>query len=248
MPDPGRTADPRAHCALERLRTAKVNFDPSTLSAGAGWQYDERLQELPDEAPGRPAANGSWAVARRLMRGYEFADPSIVRAFYDREAPLEGRDMLLQVRFHVLRFRVGCRVASVYEHDEEVDGRDATIWGWSYRTLEGHFEQGEMHWQVLKWPSGEVAFRIRAWSRRANDPNPLIRLGFRLFGRREQLRFYHSTCERMERLTREALRAEGDEAAFLEVARRSTARPAPEAEPDQQELAKNADPSRKDAR
>ncbi len=30
-----------------------------------------------------PRPRRSCEIARRLMRGYEFADPSIVRAFYD---------------------------------------------------------------------------------------------------------------------------------------------------------------------
>lgn len=232
--------------ALERLREAPLNFDPDTIASQPGrWQYDERLQLLPAEPPGRPSREGSWEMARRLMRSYEFADPSMVRAFYDPAVPLERRHMLLEVRFHGLRFRVGCRVAEVYERVEEIEGRDADLWGWSYRTLKGHFEEGEMHWQVLKWhDSGEVAFRIRAWSRRARDVNPIVRLGFRLFGRREQLRFYDSTCERMRLLTQEAIRPGATGEKVRSVSETVVARSAPDADRVGDVLARNVDGER----
>jgi hypothetical protein len=83
------------------------------------------------------------------------------------------------------------------------------VWGWAYRTLQGHLEMGQMDWQVWKWlDSGDVEFRIHSYSRRARDRNPLVRLGFRVLGRREQLAFLHSTLRRMERLTAAALRGE----------------------------------------
>jgi uncharacterized protein (UPF0548 family) len=210
VPDPRPPPGSRWARALEQLRGAPLNFDPSELweaRAGARWQYDERLQPLAPEAPGPPVSGGTWEVVRELMRGYQFADPSIVRAYYDPETPLEGRTMLLVARFWGLRFPVGCRVGEVQDRTDEVGGAPVRLWGWSYRTLAGHFEQGEMHWAVLKWPdTGEVSFRIRAWSRRSRDPNPIVRIGFRLFGRREQLRFYDGTCARVLRLSAERSR------------------------------------------
>jgi uncharacterized protein (UPF0548 family) len=75
-------------------------------------------------------------------------------------------------------------------------------WGWNYRTLQGHLEMGQMDYEVHKWlDSGEVQFRIHAFSRPARIPNPVIRLGFRLFGRRVQRRFARHACQRMARLT-----------------------------------------------
>jgi hypothetical protein len=72
------------------------------------------------------------------------------------------------------------------------------IWGWAYRTLQDHLEMGQMDYQVWKWTdSGEVEFRIHVVSRPASIRNPVIRLGFRLFGRREQIRFARRACERM---------------------------------------------------
>jgi uncharacterized protein (UPF0548 family) len=195
--------DPRT---LAALRSRPLNFDPAELRDPSRWVVDERTQPLPTERPGPPEPGGAWEVARGLMHGYEFADPWMVRACYDPDTPLAGRDLLLEVRFRALRIRVGCRVSEVYDHSETLDGRMARVWGWSYRTLKGHFEQGEMHWSAVKWPhSGAVAFRITARSRPSPDPGPLVRLGFRLFGRREQLRFYDHTCERMRRLVEAAM-------------------------------------------
>ena len=112
--------------------------------------------------------------------------------------------MLLVLHFHWLRIRVGVRVGDVYDDERELDGRPGRLFGWNYRTLEGHVEQGQMDWQVWKFPdSGEVLFRIHSFSRPARGGNPLLRIGFRLFGRQEQLRFLKLTAERMARSTEE---------------------------------------------
>ena len=173
---------------------------------------------LPSEAPGDPVRAGSWEIAREIARNYDFADPSIVQGVFDRDEPLEDRTMLLVLHFHALRIHVGVRVGDVYAEDRELDGRPGRVFGWNYRTLEGHLEKGQMDWQVWKFPdSGEGLFRIRSFSRPAGDGNLVVRLGFRLFGRREQQRFLKLTAERMARLTEEqtgrmpALKAELDE-------------------------------------
>ena len=231
----------RTRRALLRLRDAPLNFERADLVERPElWTRDERVQPLPSEPPGPPLAHGSWEIARRLMRGYEFADPSMVRAHYDPELPLEGRDMLLEVRFHGLAIHAGCRITEVFARMREVAGRPVRVWGWSYATLRGHFEQGEMSWEALKWTdTGEVAFHIRACSRRSDDAHPIARLGFRLFGRREQLRFYDSTCVRMRRLTEEALRHDRPGDAVRRVAREATARPSPRDDAVHDELARN---------
>ena len=116
------------------------------------------------------------------------------------------------------------------------------VWGWSYATLAGHLEQGEMSWEVHKWlGSGEVEFAIDAYSRRAQIANPLVRLGFRLFGRREQLHFLEITCERMRRLTEEVLRTDTGGGDVRRVAEEVTAHPAPRAGAVHDELVRNLD-------
>jgi uncharacterized protein (UPF0548 family) len=211
---------------VESLRDVGPNFDPAAShSPEDGWSVDDLCQTLPSEPPGQPLEGGSWEIARRLMRGYEFADPSIVRAIYDPDEPLEGRTMLLELRFYGLRFTGGVRVSSVYDEERSEDQGLARVWGWAYQTLEGHLEMGQMDWQVWKWlETGEVEFRIHAYSRVARERNALLRLGFRIFGRREQLAFLHSTMERMRRLTEIALREGGGEP-LRKAADELTARP-----------------------
>jgi uncharacterized protein (UPF0548 family) len=210
-----RRVDLAVNRTVTELRDRALNFDPERCYEHVpenGWHVDDLCEPLPSERPGPPVDGGSWEIARRLMRGYEFADPSIVRASYDSDEPLAGRTMLLQLRFHGLRFHGGVRVSEVYDEERQRDGRTARVWGWAYQTLEGHLEMGQMDWQVWKWlDTGQVEFRIHAYSRVAPDRNPIVRLGFRLFGRREQLAFLHSTLERMRRLTETALREGGGE-------------------------------------
>ena len=98
------------------------------------------------------------------------------------------------------------RVGAVVDETRELGGRGVRVWGWGYRTLQGHLEAGQMDYEVWKWlDNGEVEFRIHAYSRPAAIPNPFVRLGFRLLGRREQLKFARHACERMARLTAEEL-------------------------------------------
>lgn len=174
------------------------------MTSARGWRIDDYRQPLPGEPPGPPAPNGSWERTRQVMLDYEFADPAIVRAIYRRDSPLEGRDMLLEIRFWGLRFRVGVRVSGVIDETRELDGRQARVWGWSYATLQGHLEMGQMDYEAWKWlDTGAVEFRIHVASRASRIGNPIIRLGFRIFGRREQVRFARRACERMACLLRE---------------------------------------------
>jgi len=193
--------------ALAALRSRSLNFDlarlPEMVRAG-GWRVDDLRQPLSREPPGEPVAGGVWERTRRLVDTYQVADPATVRATYDENAPLEGRDMLLTLRYCGLRIHCGVRVGDVYESDREEDGRSARIYGWNYRTLEGHLEQGQMAYEVWKWrDTGAVEFHIHAVSRPADSGNLFRRLGFRLVGRRQQLRFYHRACRRIARLVRE---------------------------------------------
>ena len=160
------------------------------------------VEPLPAEAPGQPEPGGSWELTRRLITDYQLADPSQVRAVYDDRAPFAGRDMLLRIRFAGVRFGVGVRIGDAYEWTREIDGRPARVYGWYYDTLEGHFEQGRMHYEVWKWlDSGEVQFRLHAVSRRAETGPWILRTGFLVVGRINQLQFYRRNCRRARRFT-----------------------------------------------
>jgi uncharacterized protein (UPF0548 family) len=192
---------------LAALRGRPLNYDPDAPQRPEdGWRRDDYCEPLPSEPPGPPVDGGPFRIAQRLLRDYRLADPSIVRAHYDPGAPLEGRDMLLELRFLVFRTYAGCRVGAVVDETRTVDGRPVRVWGWPYRTLEGHVEQGEMSWEVWKWlDSGEVRFRIQSRSRFAGARNPFTSLGVRLFGQRERHRYLTGAGRRIARLTREAL-------------------------------------------
>jgi uncharacterized protein (UPF0548 family) len=199
----------RRHAAkLAALARKSVNYDPDGAhDETLGWRHDDYRQRLGVEAAGEPEPGGYFEAARELLAEYKAVDPKIVHAWYDTDAPLEGRNMLLQLRFHGL-FGVyaGCRVGTITDEQRVQRGRTAQVWGWPYMTLEGHFEQGEMSWEVWKWlDNGVVEFRVHAFSRGTPEGNPIVRLGFRVVGQFERRRYLRRACERMRDLTREAV-------------------------------------------
>lgn len=171
-----------------------------------GWHRDALAQELVGEAPGDPGPGGSWAVARRLLTEYRVADPAMVRARWRGEALL-GREMELKLRFRrLLWVRAHVRVRRVW--DEERDG--ARVFGYEYETLPGHIETGVMDYEVYKWlADGRVEFRLHARSRPSGEGPWWARIGFRLVGRREQVRFYYRCCSRIAELVAAELGAPG---------------------------------------
>ncbi|HEX2047701.1 MAG TPA: DUF1990 family protein [Acidimicrobiales bacterium] len=219
--------DPEVRRVLDELHDKGLNFDVEKERDG-GWLTDDYCRPLPPEPPGPPVPGGSWEVAQRLMRNYEFADPSIVRAVYHPDRPLEERDMLLEVRFYGLRFRFGVRVGGVVDEVREIDGRTVRVWGWNYRTLQGHLEMGQMDYEVWKWlDTGEVEFHTCRFSRRAPAGNPVVRLGVWLFGRSQQVKFAKRACERMATLTAAELGQAGRDAGVPRVADEVSVRSAP---------------------
>ena len=69
-----------------------------------------------------------------------------------------------------------------------------------------------MAYEIYKWADdGAVEFRLHAVSRASGEGAPWARLGFRLFGRREQVRFYLRCCERIARLTAQELGLDDDQ-------------------------------------
>ena len=212
-----------ARRALAGLEQQPLNYDPDIEHTPEnGWHVDQLTEPLPHEPSGPPVDDGSWQVARELMLNYQVADPAVVRATYHHDAELPGRDMLLTVRYMGFRFRVGVRVGSVYDEEREVDGRPARVFGWDYSTLQGHFEQGCLHYEVWKWlDTGDVEFRLDAFSKVADTGSPILRLGYLLVGRGHQLAFYRQACKRMKRLTEAELESRRTAAYLAQVARAS---------------------------
>jgi hypothetical protein len=240
------TPSPRVRRKLAELSGKRLNYAPDSLDLAdppSGWHVDDRRQPLPAEPPGDPVPGGSWETAARLIRGYEFADPSMVRAFYDPDKPLAGRDMLLELRaLGLLRVYVGVRVGDVYEETRRVEGRDVRVSGWYYRTLEGHVEMGQMDWEVWKWlDSGEIEFHVYSVSRPASISNPVIQLGFWLLRGHERALFLDSTNRRMKAFTELGLDREQRGERIRQASRGLTARRLPEGDPAHAELARNVE-------
>jgi uncharacterized protein (UPF0548 family) len=204
--------------ALNRLPGLRINYDPAgapgneppsapghSQAEPGHWHVDSGVAVIGQEAPGEPDPGGPWAAACRLVGQYEFADARILRGVYREGSELLGRNMLLEARFFGLRFYLGVRVTGVLDEERDAGDGPERVWGWSYQTLQGHLEQGRLSYEVIKnLTTGQVTFRVAGYSRPAPIQNPVIRLGFLLFGRWTQQRFYRSIQDRMAVLVRAA--------------------------------------------
>ena len=198
---------------LDAVRAGRLNFDDGRAYTEAeGWHLDTYDVDLVPEPPGPPLppgdAGASWAVACGLVRDYAFPDPDLVTGIFSPDDPLPGRPMLLRARFLFFTFWFGVRVGDEVDEVRETDGGRVWAWGYDYATLEGHFERGRITFEVLKEEAtGRVRFHIDAYSKPDRIRNPFYRVGFKLFGRRLQVRFAESACARMQRFVREELAA-----------------------------------------
>jgi uncharacterized protein (UPF0548 family) len=193
--------------ALDRLGRRQVNYDPACAPqdgrADGHWHVDSGDTVIGREPAGPPVPGGAWETGCALVGQYEFAEPRILRAVYRRGSDLAGRDMLLEGRFFGLRFYLGVRVTAVIDETRDTE----RVWGWSYQTLEGHLEQGRLNYEVIKdLDTGRVLFRVSGYSRMAPIPSPVVRWGFRLFGRWMQQRFYLAVQRRLRSLVQAAQR------------------------------------------
>ena len=192
---------------LDGLTTRAVNYDPAEAPPadrapgvhGGRWHEDSAAVLIGQEPPGDPVPGGPWQRARALATRYEFADPGILRAVYRADAALPGRNMLMEGRFAGLRFYFGVRVTQV---TDETRGHER-VWGWCYQTLQGHLEQGRIDFEVIKnLATGAVGFRVAGYARPARLPNPLVRLGFSVFGRWIAQRYYQAARQHLYNLVR----------------------------------------------
>ena len=198
--------------ALAELSGLRINYDqthaPDTGlgSAEGHWHVDSGATQLGREGPGPPENGGLWENACLLVGQYEFADARILRGVYRRDSALLGRNLLLEGRFFGLRFYLGVRITGVIDEERDAGGDGPLqVWGWCYQTLQGHLEQGRLSYEVIKnLTTGQVTFRVAGYSRPAPIANPVIRLGFLLFGRWTQRRFYRNIQVRMADLVRAA--------------------------------------------
>jgi hypothetical protein len=169
------------------------NYQPAQLRDGRG-QRDHYRRELGSERAGPVQPGGLWERACAVVRDYAFTPPELLTAFYRADRPLRGRELLLVARFGLLRLLLGVRITRVLEETDQ----HRQAWGWRYETLRGHLERGWVDYRVVKdLDSGRVLFDVDSmWQLDPHAPL-LMRLGWAMFGRRRQLRFYRRAGDQL---------------------------------------------------
>ncbi|UOQ66971.1 DUF1990 family protein [Hymenobacter volaticus] len=82
--------DERQKARLKAYEKAGYNFDLNRTheyTRETGWNVDDYETELPPEAPGPPAAQGSWAAAREVLRNYTFPPPNLITGIFVPDQP-----------------------------------------------------------------------------------------------------------------------------------------------------------------
>jgi len=197
--------------ALENFRTVSINFPEDGVDTD-GWTVDRYRAVLPPYVM-QVEPNTSWDVAKDVIADYLFPEPRLVRGYFPPDSPLKNRRIVIEARFLFFKFLLGLRVNQVIdeERDDHKQG-EARVWGFSYQTLEGHFEMGEMWFEVWHFlETDHVEFQIHARSRRATINNTFYALGFRLFGRWLQVRFARQSLSRMQAIVAQRLNDARDE-------------------------------------
>lgn len=187
---------------LADLRNREINYDSSEVRASE-WRFDVHRSPIGRERPGPPVPHAAWEIARDLVQDYEFTPPELIRAVYRPLDPLLGRNMLLEGRFYGLRFYMGVRITVLID---ETRNQQERVWGWAYQTLGNHLERGKVTYEVVKHlDSGQVEFVVSCQSQRSPALGPILRLGWLLFGRGTQLRFYRRCGQRLQQLVQTSM-------------------------------------------
>ncbi len=195
---------------IQQLQSLDYNYDEKVYHDSIdkkGWFVDCYQATLAKEPPGEPLSQGAFEAAKQAIRMYQFPDPKLIRAVFDPELQLPGRNMLMLAYFGGFSFTFGVRVTSVIDEIQtNKGGEKVQVWGYSYRTLKGHFEIGEIQFQVSKnHLTGEVRFDISSYSKPDRIPKFFYRVGFKLFGRKLQKHFAHSSIHRLQVISQAAL-------------------------------------------
>ncbi len=192
---------------LERL--AKISeLEPTidvakrdSYTATNGWHVDSREIALPAEPPGPATPDGSFAAASRILLEYAFPPAYLIRGRFDPQVPLSLRTMLLTAKYLWMTFELPVRVTRVLDEVRETEHGAEQRWGYSYQTLAGHVERGEITFEVAKLvATGAMHFRISSFSQTGHITNIIHRVGFRIVGRRLQRRFAEESLRNMRTL------------------------------------------------
>lgn len=209
MSKPLRDTDVEPLPLTDALRAKLVALEPlgfnysvernGPIDPAHGWAVDTYRIDLPAEPPGAPLTAGSFVAARRALASMRFVDPARIRVYFDPDAPLRGRTLLLRVRLFAgsIRLEFGARVTRAIEEKEG----EITSWGFAYGTLATHFEMGEIAFAVHKRrTTGAVWVTIDRFSKLGPIRNPFLALGARLLARPLQVRYARYVMRRIPEL------------------------------------------------
>ena len=201
--------DPRLLARLSDIAKMQPTIDltkRASYVAATGWNVDAREVPLSPEPRGDPLPDASFAAACTILRQYTFPPSRLIRGRFDPTAPLDGRAMLLTATYLWMTFELPVRVSRVIDSRRDAPGGTEQVWGYSYETLAGHLERGEITFEIIKsLRSGAVRFRIASFSQTNHIPNLIHRIGFRFVGRRLQARFAVESLQNMQRLVLQSL-------------------------------------------
>jgi uncharacterized protein (UPF0548 family) len=183
-----REIAPRLRALVDAPRNFQVEEHEMTPESGWNDYFIESF--IAHESAG---GEQTFQRLARAVVNYQFSDPTIVRAHFDREAALLGRPMLLDIQ--ALHLHYLCPVVVTAIRDENVE--DGRVFGFCYETLDGHIETGREWFLLTKAPSGDIHFRIDARWRRGQFPNWWSRVGFRLLAKRYQRKWHRQAERRM---------------------------------------------------
>lgn len=197
---------------IQGLSALDFNYDDKIYHAEKdkrGWHIDRYHTTLAIERIGPVVSGGAYESCKQVIELYQFADPKLIKAYFDFERPLPGRNMLMLATFAGFTFTFGVRVTTVIDEvRKNAQGQSVQVWGYSYRTLQGHFEVGEIRFEIGKnFETGEITFDIDAYSKPDRIPNFFYRIGFKLFGRSLQKHFANSSIKRLQDVATKAAHA-----------------------------------------
>lgn len=173
------------------LEGEEVSADVLKPELGFHYHHSAAIIGHEDKGP----AGELFARGVKLITDYEFSDPRIVTAHFEKAVPLEGRRMLLELKVLGLRYLVGTVVGQVH--------RDANSFGFRYDTLAGHIETGAEWFFLSKdCDTGDIRFQIEAAWQEGDFPNIWSRAGFALLGRRYQRAWHRLAYVRLRMLLR----------------------------------------------
>ena len=196
-----KAIDDALRARLKEIDALEATIDLSKRDeylAGDGWNVDAREIALPMESSGPPEPDGAFSAAVEILQDYSFTPQKLITGQFDPSAPLDQRPMLLSARFLWIRLEFGVRINRVVDEIRDSDDGPEQVWGYSYHTLAGHLERGEITFEVVKvLGTGAIFFRIHSFSQTGHISNWLYRIGFRIVGRRLQKRFAEQSLQNM---------------------------------------------------